>query len=116
MDCRVASLLAKTKPIASTRRIVRRLARDCDVVDMAFAQTRVGYAHEFGALAEILEGAAAGIAHRGLHAADHLVDHILCGAFERHLALNSLGNQLSLVLDILLEIPVVAAADRTCVV
>src|SRR3546814_6532243 len=39
----------------STRRIVRRLARDCDVVDVAFAQTRVGDAHEFGALAELLE-------------------------------------------------------------
>src|SRR3546814_17570698 len=60
------------------------LARDCDVVDVAFAQTRVGDAHEFGALAEILEGAAAGITHRGLHAADHLVNDVLRGALERH--------------------------------
>src|SRR3546814_7435101 len=86
------------------------LARDCDVVDVAFAQTRVGDAHEFGALAEILEGAAAGITHRGLHAADHLVNDVLRGALERHLALNALGNQLHLVLDILLEIAVGAAA------
>src|SRR3546814_7799001 len=67
-------------------------------------------AHEFGALAEILEGAAAGITHRGLHAADHLVNDVLRGALERHLALNALGNQLHLVLDILLEIAVGAAA------
>src|SRR3546814_6423451 len=79
-------------------------------VDVAFAQTRVGDAHEFGALAEILEGAAAGITHRGLHAADHLVNDVLRGALERHLALNALGNQLHLVLDILLEIAVGAAA------
>src|SRR3546814_10178774 len=35
---------------------------------------------------------------------------VLRGALERHLALNALGNQLHLVLDILLEIAVGAAA------
>src|SRR3546814_17653536 len=98
-----------------SRRIVRRLARDCDVVDVAFAQTRVGDAHEFGALAEILEGAAAGITHRGLHAADHLVHYDLRGALERHLALTALGHQLPLVLDILLEIAVDARTRHRAV-
>src|SRR3546814_7292616 len=54
----------------------------------------------------VLEGAAAGIAHRRLHATDKLVDHILRRPLERHLPLDPFGNQLHLVLDILLKIAV----------
>src|SRR3546814_16991763 len=61
----------------STRRIIRRLARDRNIVDMAFAQPGAGDLDEFRALAQVLEGAAAGIAHRRLHATDKLVDQIL---------------------------------------
>src|SRR3546814_7299931 len=76
---------------ASTRRIVRRLARYRDVVDMAFAQPRICDPHEFVPLAAILERAAAGIAHRRLYPAHHLMDDVLRRALERHLALDAFG-------------------------
>src|SRR3546814_3352322 len=81
----------------STRRIIRRLARDRNIVDMAFAQPGAGDLDEFRALAQVLEGAAAGIAHRRLHATDKLAAHILRRLLARHLPLAPFGNQLHLV-------------------
>src|SRR3546814_16632606 len=70
---------------------------------MALTQTRIGDLHEFRALAKILQSAAARIAHRGLHAADELMDHILGRPLEGHMPLDPFGEQLHLVIDILLE-------------
>ena len=77
---------------------------------MAFRQAGIGDLDEAGTLLQILDGAAAGIAHRGLHAADQLVNDILGRPLERHLAFDTLGHQLHLVLDVGLEIAVGAAA------
>src|SRR3546814_14315653 len=73
---------------------------------MAFAQPGAGDLDEFRALAQVLEGAAAGIAHRRLHSTDKLVDHILRRPLERHLPLDPFGNQLHLYLATLLKIAV----------
>src|SRR3546814_14018003 len=46
----------------SPHRIIRRLAGDRDIVDMALTQTRIGDLHEFRALAQILQRHAARLA------------------------------------------------------
>ncbi len=55
--------------------IVRRLARDRDVMRMAFAQAGIRDLDEFGFLMQIGYRARAGIAHRRPQAADELMQH-----------------------------------------
>src|SRR6185295_3566288 len=50
--------------------IVWRFSCYGHVVNMAFAQARAGDAHELRPLMKFLDGAAAGIAHRGAQSAD----------------------------------------------
>src|ERR1700676_486337 len=74
--------------------VIRRFAGDRDVVDMAFAQTGAGDAHELAVLLHLSAGAVAGIAHRGCEAADQLVDDAAHRALVRHPAFDPFGHQL----------------------
>src|SRR3546814_20725717 len=79
-------------------------------MDMAFTQARIGDADKAGALLQLVDRMRASIAHRGLDTADKLMDHVLGRPLVGHLAFNSLGHQLQLVLDVLLEIAIGRAA------
>src|SRR5271157_6007381 len=57
--------------------IVGRLAGDDDVVDVTFAQSGAGDAHEMRLLLQLGDAAAAHVAHAGAQAADKLEDHRL---------------------------------------
>src|SRR5262249_59652111 len=50
---------------SSPARIIRALARDAHVVHVAFAQARVGDAHELGLLVQLGERLGADVAHGG---------------------------------------------------
>ena len=75
---------------------------------MALGQARIGNAHEFCILAQVLDRSAAGIPHGRLYSADELVDHSTCGALVGHLAFDPFGYQL-LLADVRLEIAIGAA-------
>src|SRR5438105_5067403 len=79
---------AKSRPT----RIVRALARDRDVVDVAFAQARAGDADELGLVVEIGKVLGADIAHRRAQAAGELVHDVADRALVGHLALDALGH------------------------
>src|SRR3546814_18240349 len=66
---------------------MRGLTRDGDIMDVAFRKTRIGDLDEASSLLQILNGAGAGVAHRGLHAADKLMDYVLRRALIGHLPL-----------------------------
>src|SRR5512135_3574250 len=86
--------------------IVRRLARHDDAVHMAFAQARTGDAHEFGALVQVGDRLAAGVAHGGAQAADDLMYHPRHRTFVGHLPFDTFWNELESVSDFRLEIAV----------
>src|SRR5690349_20096154 len=77
----------------SSCRVVRRLARDRNVVDVAFGQAGVGDPDELRALLKLGDRGRSGIAHRGLHAADELVDDLAYGALVGNLALDAFRHQ-----------------------
>ena len=79
---------------------------------MAFAQARAGDPHEARALLQIGDRRRAGIAHRRLHAADELVDHLTRRPLERHLPFDALRHQLELILDVALEITIRRSAPH----
>src|SRR5690606_7008435 len=89
----------------STLPVVRRLAGDHHVVDMALAQAGAGDAHEPGPLLEVGQGRRPDIAHGGAQAADHLVQRRRDRTLVGRLTLDALGHQL-LGLDLLLEVSV----------
>src|SRR3546814_20875740 len=91
---------------ASSSRVVRGLARDRHVVDMALPQARTRDPHEPRALLEIGNRRGAGLAHRRLHAADQLVDDIPGRPLDRNLSFDPFGHPLELILDIALAIAV----------
>ena len=72
-------------------RVVRRLARDSDVVGMAFCHAGVGYSAEFG-LVEVGDMFGAAIAHSGAQPARHLVNHFKQIAFVRYSAGDTFGH------------------------
>src|ERR1700733_11748761 len=74
--------------------VVRRLAGDRDVVDVAFAEAGAGDADELAVLLHLGDGAVAGVAHRGFEAADQLMDDVADRALVRHPALDPFGHQL----------------------
>ena len=74
--------------------VVRRLAGDRDVVDVALAQAGAGDAHEGAVLLHLGDRAVAGVAHRRPQAADQLVDDVADRPLVRHAALDALGHQL----------------------
>src|SRR6185437_2321958 len=80
--------------LTSPSRIIGRLARDCDVVDVAFGQTRIGDPDELCAFLEVCDRGRARVAHRRLHSADQMMDDLADGSLVRHLALDSLRYQL----------------------
>src|SRR5688500_7065562 len=75
-------------------------------MDVALAQARAGDTDESGALLQLLDALRAGIAHRRLHPAAPLVDHVPRRALERNLALDPFGDELQLILDVLLKIAI----------
>src|SRR5262249_5363883 len=90
--------------------VVRRLLGDDDVVDVALAKPAGGDADEARVLPQVLDGAAAGVAHSAPDAAEHLVDVHRQAALVRDAALDALGDQLLLLLDVALEVAFLAAA------
>src|ERR1700681_4519151 len=95
---------------SAPRRIVRALAGNGDVVDVAFAGAGAGDAHELRLLAQLLEVAGADVAHGGAEPTGELVQDIAEWALERHLPLDPLGHELQRILDVLLEVAVGGAA------
>ena len=90
-------------------RIVGSFAGDGDVVRMALGAAGIGDADELGLL-QVLDGAAARVAHAGLQAANHLVEHFAEGAFVGHAAHNAFGHKLLGVGLLVLEVAVLRAA------
>src|SRR3546814_12522297 len=76
------------------RWIIRGLTRDGDIMDVAFRKARIGDLDEASSLLQILNGAGAGVAHRGLHAAATLMDYVLTRALLGHMILAALGQHL----------------------
>src|SRR3569623_273794 len=66
--------------------VVRRLAGDHDVVDVAFAQARPRDADKARPALELLDVRRPDIAHGSPQATDELVDHRTARALVRHLA------------------------------
>ena len=62
---------------------------------MALLEASAGDAHKLGLLVELLNAGAAGVAHAGTQAADHLIDGVGQGALEGHTALYPFGYQLA---------------------
>src|SRR6267154_5188921 len=86
--------------------VIRALARDGDVVDMAFAQARAGDAHELRLLMELGEVSRADIPHRRAQSPGELMHDVSDRALVGHLTLDTLRHQLERVLDVLLEVAV----------
>src|SRR5271170_1485891 len=74
--------------------IVRSLARDDDVVDVAFAQSGIRDAHKAGFCLQVLDRSTAQIAHAGTQSADELVDHCFKRSAMGHAAFNAFRNEL----------------------
>src|SRR5690606_17976683 len=89
--------------------VVRSLAGDRHVVDMALAQARAGDADELAAAAHRGDRRMAGIAHRRAEPADELVEGSGGRALVGDLALDTLGDKL-VGAGFLLEIAVGGAA------
>src|SRR5882757_11422274 len=69
--------------------VVRALARDGDVVDVAFAQARAGDAHELRLLMELGQVPRADVSHRRAQAAGELMHDVADWALVGHLALDA---------------------------
>src|SRR5262249_26045051 len=82
--------------------IVRRLARNGNVVHVALTQAGAGNADELRLLVEFVEAARADIAHRGAQAADQLMQDVADRSLVRHLPFDALRHKLQRVLDVLL--------------
>src|SRR5437660_7362596 len=90
--------------------VVRRLAGDRDVVDVAFAEAGAGDADEGAVFLHLADRAVAGVAHRRPQPADQLVDDVADRPLVGDAALDPLGDELQRVGDFLLEIAVGRAA------
>src|SRR6266581_2406109 len=77
---------------------------------MALAQAGAGDADEARLLLHLLDGGAAGIAHRLAQAADQLVDQRPQHAFVGHARLDALGDEAALIDYAALEVAVLAVA------
>src|SRR6185312_115060 len=65
--------------------VVRRLACDGHVMDMAFVQSRARDLHEGRVVTELLEVVRAGVAHGGAEAPRELMQHVAGRSLVRHL-------------------------------
>src|SRR5579875_722651 len=92
-DCR-RWLARMAAPSGLLDMVVRRFARDDDVVHVALAQSGAGDAHKPRLLLQFANCSAAEIAHAGAQSADELVDHGLERPAIRHAAFNALGHKL----------------------
>src|SRR6185312_3197744 len=100
----------RPSPYLTAARVIRTLARDGHVVDVALAQAGARDTHELRLGVEVGQILAAHIAHRGAQAAGQLVQHVGDRALVGYLALDAFGHELERVLDLLLEIAVGRAA------
>src|SRR5262249_28722174 len=85
---------------------------DDDIVDVAFAQSSTGDADETGALAQILDSAAAAVAHARTQSTDQLIHHIGDGAFVGDTSLDALRHELAGLRLVALEIAVAFATHH----
>src|SRR6266545_3776038 len=85
--------------------VVRGFLGDDDVVHVALAQAGGADAHEAGARAQLVDVAAADVAHAGAQAADELVDRLRERAAVGHAALDALGHEL-VGRDVALEVAI----------
>src|SRR5579884_1743794 len=90
--------------------VIRRFLCDDDVVRVAFAQAGAGNAHEARVLLHLGDGGRSGIAHGLAQAADKLIDKRAERSLIGNARLDALGNQLRLVLRVLLKVAVLAVA------
>src|SRR5262249_38842213 len=95
----------------SAAAVIRRVLRDRDVVRVRLAQPRPGDADEARVLHRV-DRLGAAVAHGLAQAADDLVDDALEPALVRHSALDTLRHEFLDVLDVALEVPVLAEPAR----
>src|SRR5262249_20176497 len=109
VDVQVSLFACGSRP-TSLDAVVRRLLGDDDVVDVALAEPAGGDADEARVLPQLLDGVAAGVAHAAPDAAEHLVNVHRQAALVRDAPLDSLGDELLLLVDVALEVALLAAA------
>ena len=90
------------------RRLAARLGFPHHVVDVALFHAGAGDADELRLAAHLLDVAAAGVAHRGTHAADQLMHDRRKAALVGYAPLDTLGHQLVL-LGVFLEVAIARA-------
>src|SRR5207247_9513333 len=75
-------------PVKRLEAVIRRFARDYDVVRVRFAQPGARDLNEFRLAAERLDVAHAAVAHAAAQPTHHLEDHVGGGASIRHASLD----------------------------
>src|SRR5207247_1792944 len=91
--------------------VIRRVLRDRDVVRVRLAEPRARDPNEAGVLHRV-DRLGAAVAHRLAEPADDLVEDALERPLVRHAAFDPLGNELLDVLDVALEVPILAEPAR----
>src|SRR5450631_1687784 len=86
--------LSTAAPSRLFNRIVRSLAGDHHVVDVALAEAGAADAHEASLLQQFWNGGASAITHAGLQSADHLMDDHRDRTAVGNAPFNSLGDEL----------------------
>src|SRR5213593_373325 len=117
---RCASIKAMATRVRSRllRAVVRCLFRDRDVVHVALAEAGRRHANQLRVALQLGDVGAAAVAHSRAQAADQLMNHRGHAALVRHAALDPLRHQLlarcgrcrALEIEVVLEIPIAAAA------
>src|ERR1700679_1950555 len=74
--------------------LVWRLARDDDIMHVAFAKPRAGDAYELRLFLQLLNGFTADVAHAAAQASDELIDHRFERSAVGHTAFDALGYEL----------------------
>src|SRR6266699_5226558 len=100
----------QTSPLPVLDGVVGSLFGDHHVVGVALAQAGAGDANEARLFLHLLDGGAAGIAHRLAQAADQLVDQRPQHAFVGYARLDTFGDEAALVDYVALEVAILAVA------
>src|SRR5690349_15157462 len=83
---------APPTPRPSLHGIVRRLARDRDVVRVRLAEPRARDAHEFRQRAKLLDARHANVSHPAAKSSHHLKEHIVNRSLVGYAALDAFRN------------------------
>src|SRR3954466_1017794 len=96
---------SRLRTSATSTPVIRRLLGDRHVVRVALAQARAGDAHE-ARLLELPHRGRARVAHGLAQAADQLAQDVANRTLVRDAGLHALVDQVSRILDVALEVPV----------